>query len=240
MNYTGRPSISGCRPVLSLYPTHCFCQYLLRIFITFTNSSLFTRAFSTNSRRALSHAAGVTAAGCALSGASRQLPQRGRSSTSPSALTRCHCPGCGSQRLLRCRSHPAGRGPNSSSLFPPLAAVVAVAPTEGRPWQAPQSERFRQRLPYQGSWRAQARLRGCTKESLTVSTKKDPLSEIAAPGEGLSFWVSQWTHLLPPLSLLLYAILRKSQALCGKFTVTLLLASPVSFWRIICYNGFAA
>ena len=31
------------------------------------------------------------------------------------------------QRLLRCRSHPAGRGPNSSSLFPPLAAVVAVA-----------------------------------------------------------------------------------------------------------------
>jgi len=42
---------------------------------------------------------------------------------------RCHCPGCGSQRLLRCRSHPAGRGPNSSSLFPPLAAVVAVAPS---------------------------------------------------------------------------------------------------------------
>ena len=36
-------------------------------------------------------------------------------------------PGCGSQRLLRCRSHPADRGPNSSSLFPPLAAVVAVA-----------------------------------------------------------------------------------------------------------------
>jgi len=25
-------------------------------------------------------------------------------------------------------SHPAGRGPNSSSLFPPLAAVVVVAP----------------------------------------------------------------------------------------------------------------
>ena len=35
--------------------------------------------------------------------------------------------GCGSQRLLCCRSHPAGRCPNSSSLFPPLAAVVAVA-----------------------------------------------------------------------------------------------------------------
>ena len=41
---------------------------------------------------------------------------------------RCHCPGCGSQRPLRCRSHPAGRGPNSFSLFPPLAAVIAVAP----------------------------------------------------------------------------------------------------------------
>ena len=41
--------------------------------------------------------------------------------------TACHSPGCGSQRLLRCRLHPAGRCPNSSSLFPPLAAVVAVA-----------------------------------------------------------------------------------------------------------------
>ena len=40
-------------------------------------------------------------------------------------------PGCGSQSLLRCRLHPAGRCPNSSSLFPPLAAVVAVAPRGG-------------------------------------------------------------------------------------------------------------
>ena len=40
-------------------------------------------------------------------------------------------PGCGSQRLLRYRLHPAGRCPNSSSLFPPLAAVVAVAPSGG-------------------------------------------------------------------------------------------------------------
>ena len=40
-------------------------------------------------------------------------------------------PDCGSQRLLRCRLHPAGRCPNSSSLFPPLAAVVAVAPSRG-------------------------------------------------------------------------------------------------------------
>ena len=126
MNYTGRPSISGCRPVLSLYPTHRFCQYLLLIFITFTNSSLFNRAFSTNSRRPLRRAAGVTAPGCALSGASRQLSQRGRSSTSPSLLRN------------------------------------ATSPTEGRLWQSPQSERFRQRLPYQGSC-LRSRLRGCTK-----------------------------------------------------------------------------
>ena len=72
-----------------------------------------------------------------------------------------------------------------------------------------------------------------------MSTKKDPLSEIAAPGGGLSFWVSQWTHLLPHLPSLLYAIPRKSQVLCGKFTVTLLLAGPVSFWRKEWYNGFA-
>ena len=46
------------------------------------------------------------------------------------ALSGAHAPepGCGSQRLLRFRLHPAGRGPNSFSLFPPLAAVVAVAP----------------------------------------------------------------------------------------------------------------
>ena len=72
MNYTGRPSISGCRPVLSLYPTHRFCQYLLLIFITFTNSFLFNRAFSTNSRRPLR----------------QRLPLWGRSSTSPSRLRR--------------------------------------------------------------------------------------------------------------------------------------------------------
>ena len=148
MNYTGRPSISGCRPVLSLYPTHHFCQYLLGIFITFTNSSLFCRAFSTNSRRPLSHAAGGTA-----------LPEGEELNLSVIA-SQCHCPGCGSQRLLRCRSHPAGRGPNSSSLFPPLAAVVAVAPTEGRPWHSAklsfsvQSFPLRQRLPLWGSWRA--------------------------------------------------------------------------------------
>ena len=69
--------------------------------------------------------------------------------------------------------------------------------------------------------------------------KKPPFGD-GAPGGGLSFWVSQWTHLLLPLSLLLYAILRKSQALHRKFTVTLLLAFPVSFWRNVWYNGFAA
>ena len=73
MNYTGRPSISGCRPVLSLYPTHRFCQYLLLIFITFTNSSLFNRAFSTNSRRPLSHCFAMPLPGLRLP-ASASLP----------------------------------------------------------------------------------------------------------------------------------------------------------------------
>ena len=35
--------------------------------------------------------------------------------------------GCGTQQLLRIRLHLAGRGPNNSSLFPPLAAVTVVA-----------------------------------------------------------------------------------------------------------------
>jgi len=42
----------------------------------------------------------------------------------------CHSPGCGTQHPLRALKGSlrlAGRGPNSS-LFPPLAAVVAVAP----------------------------------------------------------------------------------------------------------------
>ena len=90
MNYTGRPSISGCRPVLSLYPTHHFCQYLLGIFITFTNSSLFCRAFSTNSRRPLS----------------QRLSLWERSSTSPSRLTPCHLPGSTSPSLLRNATSP--------------------------------------------------------------------------------------------------------------------------------------
>ena len=177
MNYTGGPSISGCRPVLPLYPTHHFCQYLLGIFITFTNSSLFCRAFSTNSRSPLSHAAGVTAPGLNLSVTADAVPP------------------------------PLPRGGFG------IAENFSSSPE----------------APLLGELSSEARLRGCTKESPTISTKKDPLSEIAAPGGGLSFWVSQWTHLLLPLSLLLYAIIRKSQALHRKFTVTLLLASTVSF-----------
>ncbi len=102
MNYTGGPSISGCRPVLSLYPTHCFCQYLLLIFITFTNSSLFTRAFSTNSRRALR----------------QRLSLWERSSTSPSRLTPCHLPGSTSPSLLRNATSPTeGRPWHSGKLL---------------------------------------------------------------------------------------------------------------------------
>ena len=180
MNYTGGPSISGCRPVLPLYPTHHFCQYLLGIFITFTNSSLFCRAFSTNSRSPLSHAAGGTGPGCALSGASRQLSQRERSSTSPSRLRRAtsraqplrHCfamppplprGGLGSPRKVNgfARGSPTrgaverseterlyegepDREPLLDSTSPSLLRN-ATSPTEGRPWQSPQSERFRQR-----------------------------------------------------------------------------------------------
>ena len=46
-------------------------------------------------------------------------------------------------------------------------------------------------------------------------------------------------YLLLHLLFIVYAIPRKSQALHRKFTVTLLLASPVSFWRNVWYNGFA-
>ena len=42
----------------------------------------------------------------------------------------------------------AGRGPNSSSLFPPLAAVVAVAPNEGRLWHVGQVSPERVKLIY--------------------------------------------------------------------------------------------
>ena len=134
MNYTGRPSISGCRPVLSLYPTHRFCQYLLLIFITFTNSFLFNRAFSTNSRRALRRAAGVTALGCALSGASRQLSQRespwqaGSLSTGRLRLDRTQKGGpcLRGQRLLDNAPCQAVAGPDSGALLLPRYCASLV------------------------------------------------------------------------------------------------------------------
>ena len=168
MNYTGRPSISGCRPVLSLYPTHRFCQYLLLIFITFTNSFLFNRAFSTNSRRPLRRAAGVTLPGCALSGASRQLPQRGSlwqaGSLSTGRLrldrTQKGGPCLRGQRLLDNAPCQAVAGLDSGAL--PFPDRVSFArPDESWPTC--------QWLPLWGSWRAQARLRGqgCCQTALT-------------------------------------------------------------------------
>ena len=166
MNYTGRPSISGCRPVLSLYPTHRFCQYLLLIFITFTNSFLFNRAFSTNSRRPLSHAAGVTVPGLNLSVTADAVPPplprggfgipQGFPSQSKVFLSARGSPTRGAversetERLYEGRPD---REPLLDSTSPSLLRN-ATSPTEGRPWQSPQSERFRQRLPYQGSCRA--------------------------------------------------------------------------------------
>ena len=128
MNYTGRPSISGCRPVLSLYPTHCFCQYLLRIFITFTNSSLFTRAFSTNSRRALR----------------QRLSLWERSSTSPSRL-----------RRATARAQPLR---HACGVPPPLPrGGFGIAENFSSSPEA----------PLLGELSSQARLRGCTKGSLS-------------------------------------------------------------------------
>ena len=178
MNYTGGPSISGCRPVLSLYPTHRFCQYLLLIFITFTNSFLFNRAFSTNSRSLLRHAAGGTGPGCALSGASRQLPQRGRSSTSPS--------------LLR---NATARVAAPSVCFAAARILLAAAPTAPpcfRHWRRSSplllprggfgiAENFSSspEAPLLGELSSEARLRGCTKESLTDMPMAPPLGELA-------------------------------------------------------------
>ena len=137
MNYTGGPSISGCRPVLPLYPTHHFCQYLLGIFITFTNSSLFCRAFSTNSRSPLSHAAGVTVPGLNLSVTADAVPPPGLNLSV--IASQCHLPYRGEAL--------AGRKvflPSSKFSSPPEAPLL-------------------------GELASEARLRGCTKGSLTVS-----------------------------------------------------------------------
>ena len=152
--------------------------------------------------------------------------------------------------------HGKGWGITSPSKAPPLGELAGASPTERARLLTENHRRcdsiaLTKSLPITAPAVLSCRacpLRHCFAmpplpkgEALAFrKAQKDPLSEIAAPGGGLSFWVSQWTHLLPPLSLLLYAIPRKSQALCGKFTVTLLLASPVSFWRKEWYNGFAA
>ena len=133
MNYTGGPSISGCRPVLPLYPTHHFCQYLLGIFITFTNSSLFCRAFSTNSRSLLR----------------QRLSLWERSSTSPSRLTPCHLPYRGEALAFR-------------KVFL-LSSKFSSSPE----------------APLLGELSSEARLRGCTKESLTDMPMAPPLGELA-------------------------------------------------------------
>ena len=128
MNYTGGPSISGCRPVLPLYPTHHFCQYLLGIFITFTNSSLFCRAFSTNSR-----------------------------------------------------------GPSQSGLRPPAPGLNLSVTADAVPPPLPRggfgrAENFSSspEAPLLGELSSEARLRGCTKESLTDMPRAPPLGELAS------------------------------------------------------------
>ena len=156
MNYTGRPSISGCRPVLSLYPTHRFCQYLLLIFITFTNSFLFNRAFSTNSRRPLS----------------QRLSLWERSSTSPSLLRNATSPTEGrlwhsGKLLLFARGSPTrgaverseterlyegepDREPLLGSTSPSLLRN-ATSPTEGRPWHSGKLLLFARGSPTRGA-----------------------------------------------------------------------------------------
>ena len=86
-----------------------------------------------------------------------------------------HCvtkrsPGCGSQRLLRCRSHPAGRGPNSSSLFPPLAAVVAVAP-KGEPLAGRVTFHWTPEARYGAKGRALLQRAGPSSYNLSVSLR---------------------------------------------------------------------
>ena len=95
-------------------------------------------------------------------------------------------PGCGTQRLLRCRLHPAGRGPNSDSLFPPLAAVVAVAPSRGASGE-------------------EAKLCGMPRPPLgrgggTASAVTERLSPVAAHGQAVLCPTSQ-SGLRPPAPL---------------------------------------
>ena len=156
MNYTGGPSISGCRPVLPLYPTHRFCQYLLGIFITFTNSSLFCRAFSTNSRSPLSHAAGVTAP-------PEGEPLAGRFTFHWTPEVRQDAKG----RALLTGTAASGQRSLSSCRWPrQRSTAVSEISCFARP---DESWPTCQWLPLWGSWRAQARLRGqgCCQTALT-------------------------------------------------------------------------
>ncbi len=140
MNYTGRPSISGCRPVLSLYPTHHFCQYLLGIFITFTNSSLFCRAFSTNSRSPLRHCFAMPPLpkGEALAGRSGLCwtPEARQDAKGRALLQRAAASG---QRSLSSCRWPRQRSTAASEI------LCFARPDESRPTC--------QWLPLWGSWR---------------------------------------------------------------------------------------
>ena len=145
----------------------------------------------------LRRAASVTGPGCALSGASRQLPQRGRSSTSPS--------------LLR---NATARVAAPSVCFAAARILLAAAPT------APPCFRHWRRsspllLPRGGfgipqSFPSQFKVFLSARGSPTRGAVERSETERLYEGEPF---------------------------LCRKVR---LLASPVSFWRNVWYNGFAA
>ena len=167
MNYTGRPSISGCRPVLSLYPTHRFCQYLLLIFITFTNSVLFNRAFSTNSRSPLSHAAGVTA------------PPEGEELNLSVIASQCHCPGAPSQALRASSPRGGGAQPlrHCFAMPPPLPRGGFGSPrrvngfARGSPTRGNGDDRRQWRKQGGAVGAAASRMRAAAKQTLGAATR---------------------------------------------------------------------
>ena len=73
------------------------------------------------------YCAPVRGVNCSFGKAKFSFACQKRTRKAPATFEAREPTGCGSQRLLRYRSHPAGRCPNSSSLYPPQAAVVAVA-----------------------------------------------------------------------------------------------------------------
>ena len=135
-----------------------------------------------------------------------------------------------------------------------LSGASRQLPQRGSLWQAPQSERFRQRLPYQGSC-LRSRLRGCTKGSLTDMPMAPPLGELAgaSPTERARLLTENHrrcdsialTKSLPiaapaPLSCRACPLRRLRRHLSQRERLWQAASFPVSFWRIICYNGFAA